>query len=164
MGEILIGLLVGTAVSGVLPLVNAELLVVGAAVAAPGVSIPVLTVISTAGQMFTKTLLFALARWAPSRLPRRARRALERMGDRVRTRDTAAGSMVFTSAATGIPPFYGVSLACGALGMRMPLFLSTGTVGRALRFGLLAWLARQVGRDALSFVAAVDFALPALGS
>lgn len=145
MWEVLGGLLIGCAVSGLLPVVNAELLVVGAAVAAPAIGVPALAAASAAGQMMTKTFLFGVARWAPSRLPSRARRVLGRASAAVNRRGGAAGSLVFTSAAVGLPPFYGVSLAAGALGMRLRSFLWTGATGRLLRFGVLAWATRHVG-------------------
>jgi membrane protein YqaA with SNARE-associated domain len=145
MWEILGGLLVGTVVSGVVPLVNAELLVAGAAVAAPAVGVPLVAAVSTVGQMISKTLLFSLARWAPGRLPEKGRAALERAAQAVERRGGAASSMVFTSAAVGLPPFYGVSLAAGALGMRLRTFVVSGGIGRLLRFAALAWAARWVG-------------------
>lgn len=154
MWEILGGLLVGCAVSGVVPLVNAELLVVGAAVAVPGIGVPAVAAVSTLGQMLAKALLFALARLAPSRLPARARAALERATAAVTARGGAAGSVVFASAAVGIPPFYGVSLACGALRMPARTFLVTGTAGRALRFGALAGAARLLGSEVGELLAA----------
>ncbi len=149
MSEVLLGLLIGTAVSGVVPLVNAELLVVGATLAAPGIGVPLLAAVSTAGQMVTKTALFALARWAPSRLPAKARSVLDRASRVVAERGGAAGSVVFASAATGLPPFYGVSLAAGALGMNPRSFVVSGSVGRVLRFGAVAWAARFVGGGVL---------------
>jgi len=149
MWEILGGLLVGTVVSGVLPVVNAELLVVAAAVAAPGIGVPLVAAVSTVGQMVSKTFLFGLARWAPARLPEKARATLQRASDALARRGGAAGSLVFTSAAIGLPPFYGVSLASGALGMRLRTFLVSGGVGRLVRFGVLAWAARHVGSSLL---------------
>ncbi|MSR21065.1 MAG: hypothetical protein EXR91_08805 [Gemmatimonadetes bacterium] len=44
MWEILGGLLLGTAASGILPLVNAELLAVGVVVAAPEIGVPLVAV------------------------------------------------------------------------------------------------------------------------
>ena len=142
MWEILGGLIVATAVSGVIPLVNAELVVVGAAAAVPAVGIPLVAALSTLGQMSTKTTLFVLARWAPSKLPGRARAAVARATASVERRGGAMSSLVFASAATGLPPFYGVSLASGALGMPVSRFVLAGGLGRFVRFGALAWLAR----------------------
>lgn len=155
MWEIMGGLLVGTAVSGVVPFVNAELLVVAAAAALPGIGVPIVTAVSTVGQMSTKIVLFALAKWAPSRLPERARAALERAAQKVAERDRAAGSLVFTSAFTGLPPFYGVSLVSGALGVSFGTFVVTGFLGRAARFGLLAWGASAIGPDILELFASL---------
>jgi membrane protein YqaA with SNARE-associated domain len=145
MWQILGGLLVGTAVSGVVPLVNAELLVAGAAIAVPAAGVPIVALVSTLGQMSTKVLLYGLARWAPSKLPERARARLDRAAAAVAARDKASGSLVFASAAVGLPPFYGVALAAGALEVRLGTFLFAGSLGRALRFGVLAWAARLAG-------------------
>jgi membrane protein YqaA with SNARE-associated domain len=153
MWEILGALLIGTAVSGIVPIVNAELLVVAAAVAVPAVGLPLVVVVSTVGQMITKTLLFALARWAPGKLPARARAALDRAAAAVSAREGSAGSLVFASAATGLPPFYGVSLACGVIRMRLGTFLFAGGAGRALRFGVLAWLAHRLGEGGAALLA-----------
>lgn len=145
MWEILAGLLVGTAASGLVPLVNAELLVIGVVVAAPEIGIPLVAMVSTTGQMLSKTALFGVARWAPGRLRGKARAALDRASGAVVRRGGAVSSMVFASAVTGIPPFYGTSLAAGALGMRLRSFVLSGGAGRLVRFALIAWAARHVG-------------------
>jgi membrane protein YqaA with SNARE-associated domain len=143
--EILGGLLIGTAVSGVVPVINAELLVAGVVVAAPHVGVPAIALVSASGQMFTKTALFLLAKWAPHRLRGRARLAVERASAAVRARGGTVGSLVFTSALTGLPPFFGVSVAAGALGMRVRSFLASGGIGRIARFAVIAWAAREMG-------------------
>ena len=145
MSEMLVGLALGCLLSGVVPLVNAELLVIAAAVAVPTAALPLVVIVATTGQMLSKTALFELARRAPRRLPERARIALDGAVERIRGRGGAAGSLVFASAASGIPPFYGISLAGGALGIRLQTFLVTGTAGRGLRFAALAWAAHSVG-------------------
>jgi membrane protein YqaA with SNARE-associated domain len=145
MWEILGGLLVATAISGIVPVVNAEILVVAAAAALPGIGIPLVAIVSTVGQMAAKTSLFALARWAPTRLPTRARNALARSTEALARREGKVNGVVFTSAATGLPPFYGTSLATGALGIRLSSFLLAGGAGRLLRFSVLACLGRAVG-------------------
>lgn len=142
MAELLLGLFAATAVSGIVPLVNAELLVLAAAAAAPTVGLPLVAVVSTVGQMTTKAVLFGLARWAPSRLPARARKALESPSAAIQERGKTTGTLLFTSAATGFPPFYGVSLAAGAVGVGLVHFLIAGGLGRLLRFGVLAWIGR----------------------
>ena len=159
--ELLMGLFVGTAVSGVIPLVNAELLVVAAVAASAsatgstssiGSMILLLGVVSAAGQMMTKSLLFGLARWAPSRMPARAQGALERASAKIERHGGASSSLLFVSAATGIPPFYGVSLAAGALHVRFQCFLAAGFAGRAIRFGGLAWAGSRLVGGALGLL------------
>lgn len=163
MWEVLGGLFVATAVSGVVPLVNAELLVVTAAAALPAVAIPFVALAATAGQMSAKLSLFALARWAPSRLPDKARRALERATRSLEARGGAVWSLVFVSATTGVPPFYGTSLAAGSLGVRTSSFVTSGCCGRIVRFGVLAWLGRRLGSAAIETFAAVAGATPVAG-
>jgi membrane protein YqaA with SNARE-associated domain len=164
MWEVLAGLLIGTAASGIIPLVNAELLVIGVVIAAPEIGIPLVAAVSTTGQMASKTVLFSVARWAPARLRGKARAALDRASGAVAARGGAAGSLVFASAFTGVPPFYGMSLAAGALGMRLPSFLVTGGAGRLVRFALIAWTARYVGGSALDrFASLFSAASPIAG-
>lgn len=163
MLELLLGLFAATAVSGIVPLVNAELLVLGAAAAVPAAGLPLVAVVSTVGQMVTKGVLFGLARWAPSRLPARARRALEKPSAAVEERGTAVGTLLFTSAATGVPPFYGVSLAAGAVGVGLGRFLLAGGLGRLVRFGVLAWLGHTVGEGAADFLSTALLPTSGLG-
>jgi membrane protein YqaA with SNARE-associated domain len=132
----------------VIPFINAEVLVVAAAAALPAVGIPLVAVTSTLGQMTSKASRFGLSRWAPQRLPERARSALERSGEVIQRGGRAADTVVFASAATGLPPFYGVSLAAGAVGMRLGRFLLAGGLGRLIRFGALAWLGKTAGAGA----------------
>lgn len=151
MLELLGGLLIATAISGVVPVLNAELLVLAAAALVPLAGLPFVVAVATGGQMLGKTTLFALARWLPRKLPKRARAALDRASRRVAAQKRGPATLVLTSAASGIPPLYGVSLACGALGMRLPTFVIMGCVGRAVRFGAIAWVGGQFGGQALEF-------------
>lgn len=148
MLDILGGLLVGTAISGLIPVVNAEILVLAAAAAVPAVGVPLVALVSTVGQMTSKTSLFVLARWAPHRLKGKSRAVLDRAKEALERRGGAASSLVFASAATGFPPFYGMSLATGALGMGLARFVLTGGAGRLVRFGVLAWAGHYLGAAA----------------
>jgi membrane protein YqaA with SNARE-associated domain len=131
---------------------------------APELGIPLVALVSTTGQMVSKTALFGVARWAPGLMKGRARDALDRAAGAVAARGGAVGSMVFASAVTGIPPFYGTSLAAGALGMRLRSFVLSGGAGRLVRFGLIAWAARHLGHGALEIFASLDSASAPMGS
>ena len=148
------GLFVGAFVSGIVPLVNAELLVIGAAAILPPSAMPAIAVVSTLGQMVSKTLLFTVARWAPAWLPAKVQWRLSRASHAISARGGAASWLVVTSAAIGFPPFYGVSLACGALRMGIWTFVLCGGVGRLARFGLLAWVATRFGPEGIEIMSA----------
>ncbi len=129
--------------SGFLPFVNIEAYLVGAAALLPGAHPLVVVVAAALGQMAAKALLFLGGRGIvslPSRLRERALAASTRLGTR------RPPALVFTSALTGLPPFYVVSVAAGLLGFRTGPFLLAGFTGRLLRFGavfalpgLVAW-------------------------
>ena len=125
--------------SGLVPVVNAEVLVVGAAVAAPsGYLIPVVAV-STLGQMVAKVALYACARWIPERLPARARARLDRAADKAGRLKQSGYALVLVSAIVGLPPFYAITLAAGAMKMKLAGFVVAGTLGRVVRFAALAY-------------------------
>ncbi|MGH7554103.1 MAG: hypothetical protein ACREMQ_13870 [Longimicrobiales bacterium] len=126
----------GCLVSSVLPIVNAELLLLSmAAIAAPDLAVP-LIVLATLGQMIGKTLLFLAGRGAVH-LPGRWGEKVEDVRARLGSGHRIGGSVLFVSAAVGLPPFFVVSLASGIIGMGLRQFLGLGLSGRLLRFGAI---------------------------
>ena len=63
--------------------------------------------------------------------------ALTRWRNRTDGRPVYTGVVLFASAFAGLPPFMVMSVVAGVLRVRMWLFLSTGLVGRFLRFWLV---------------------------
>ena len=106
----------------------------------------------TLGQMIAKMGLYLTARLAPSRLPRRAQEALVKGADAIEHRRGAVHSIIAVSSVVGLPPFYAVTLAAGALKVPWLGFFAIGLLGRALRFGALAYAASRFGEVALDFV------------
>ncbi len=132
-------------VSGIWPLVNAELLVAGGVLAVPGpLRFPVVVACSL-GQMASKTALYAGARWLPQYLPARARASVRRATARWAPGASTETLMLFSSASVGLPPFYLVSLASGVLGTSILRFVSIGLLGRTLRFAFVAAAALGAG-------------------
>jgi membrane protein YqaA with SNARE-associated domain len=96
--------------------------------------------------MAAKTALFLSGRGLvalPSRHGERARALAARFSGVGRS----APAVVFTSALTGLPPFYVTSLAAGLVGFRTAPFVLAGFCGRFLRFaavlalpGALLWV------------------------
>lgn len=131
----------GALVSSLVPLVNAELLLLGLSLATPAAA-PLLVVVTAAGQMVGKSALFLTG-------GRLTRSALESRLARWRLdgRTSRAGApLIGLSAFAGLPPFYLVSVAAPALGVRFRTFLVVGLAGRLLRFGFLVALPELVAR------------------
>ncbi|WP_285104847.1 hypothetical protein [Promicromonospora sp. MEB111] len=67
----------------------------------------------------------------------KAAAAMTRWRDRTDGRPVYLGVVLFASAFAGLPPFMVMSVVAGVLRVRMWLFLSTGLVGRFLRFWIV---------------------------
>jgi membrane protein YqaA with SNARE-associated domain len=123
-------------VSGFVPFVNAEAYLLGVAVLAPGAdSVPVV-LLATLGQMLSKSALFFSARGS-RRLSRTPVRWLEVACERLQARRGQAWLVMLLSAFSGLPPFYVMSVAAGALNWPFAAFAVAGGCGRLARFALL---------------------------
>lgn len=122
-------------VSGLVPFVNAELYLLGAsALAPPALALP-LVLAATLGQMTAKVAMYGTGR-GMLRLPgERLRRWVMEAESWAQQRREAGNTLIFVSAASGFPPFYMVSIACGVMKVRFFPFLTLGFLGRLIRFG-----------------------------
>lgn len=136
---------VASVASGVVPFVNAEVVVVAAAVAVPASQQWLVVTVCSLGQMIAKAGLYALARWLPRRLPARAVRHLERASEKTARLQQAGWPLILVSAFVGLPPFYVISLAAGMVRVNFAAFVTFGFVGRWARFAVLAWGAAAAG-------------------
>lgn len=132
----------GAVVSSLVPLVNAELLLIGLAVASPAAA-PLLVVVMAAGQMVGKSVLF-LGGGRLTRSTLESRLARWRLDGRTRR---ARAPLIGISAFTGLPPFYLVSIAAPALGVSFRTFFTVGLAGRLLRFGALVALPQLIAHS-----------------
>lgn len=130
--------------SGVVPLVNAEIIVAAAAAASP-TDVYAIVIATSVGQMIAKVGLYALARWLPERLPARAKKHLDKATEKVERVRAGGWGLVFVSSLTGFPPFYVVSLAAGVVQMKLLAMLLPGLAGRLIRFWILAEAAAAAG-------------------
>lgn len=142
--SVLIGAAMVCVVGGVIPWINTEIAVGGAALLVPPSALPVLVIACALGQMSAKAALYGVTRWAPHKLPARARAFLER-AEKYRNRRRLLGVAIFSGAFIAIPPFYIVTLACGLLRVPFLLFLVAGIAGTALRYCVVAWAALAIG-------------------
>ena len=126
------GTLVVCAVSGVVPLIQTELYLVGLAAVVDPRHLPALAVIAALGQMAGKVLVYYAGRGV-LRLPFKK----DRMGqweEKLRSHRGGVDGVLFLSAFLGVPPIYAVSISAGALRWSLTRFLVVGFVGRTLRF------------------------------
>jgi membrane protein YqaA with SNARE-associated domain len=124
-------------VSAVLPVVSAEVYLLGVgAVLSPDAVVPVV-LLSALGQMTGKACLYASGRGL-LRLPLgRHQQRLDRLHARLLQSQGRTGALLFASAFLGLPPFYAVSIVAGMLRVGFGSFLFCGFVGRTLRFAVV---------------------------
>jgi len=140
---VIVGAALAAAAGSVFPWISGEAVVAGAALMVPDSQLIALVVGCAVAQMAGKLGIYAMARWAPERMPERARRLLART-DRFRARPallvwaTATGSMV------ALPPFYLVTLASGVLRVPIAHFAIAGLCGTLARYGVVAFIAQSL--------------------
>jgi membrane protein YqaA with SNARE-associated domain len=142
--SILIGAFGSCLLGGIFPWIAGEVVVVSAAVLLPRELVPALILMSAAGQLSGKLVVYALARWAPERLPARGRQILGGATGFARS-GRLMSLAVLSSAAVSFPPFYLVTLTCGSLGVPVRVFAAAGFGGTVIRYGVVAWGAAVLG-------------------
>lgn len=130
-------------VSAVVPWVNAEVILLSLVpLARSQTDLGILAVLATAGQMTGKGVLYWTTRRTISLGTSSGHEKLARWQTWLDGRGSRLVPLVFLSAAVGVPPFYIVTLAAGALRIRFAEFLAVGCTGRLVHFGCLAWFPR----------------------
>lgn len=129
--------LVYTFVGGFVPVFNIEVYLVAVSSLASGAELVVLAAMAGVGQMAAKSLVYGAGRGTLSMSLGRYEDRRRAMIDRIEDREGSTGLLLFVSAGLGLPPFYVVSGAAGALAIPYPWFLLAGTAGSLLRSGLV---------------------------
>ena len=134
-------------ISGLVPVVNAELYLVGVVLAVGGIpEALLLAVIVALGQMVAKIVMYQAALRATN-LGKRSPRLepkIEKARAYVEKWRSKPLSVTFVSATLGLPPFYLVSLVAGMLQVPFRAFFIVGLIGRTLRFATIAVIAAAV--------------------
>jgi membrane protein YqaA with SNARE-associated domain len=123
-------------VSGTIPFViNLEIYLLGVAALSKAPA-PAIVGLAAAGQMLAAYLLYLAGRGVlGAKFVRWKRReAAVKAFEKYRAHSLA---LVAVSSITGIPPFYGVSLAAGTVRFPLARFLIVGVIGRVVRFTLV---------------------------
>jgi membrane protein YqaA with SNARE-associated domain len=131
--------LVAGVLSGLVPIVNSELYLIGAVlVTGDTPTALVLAGILAVGQMAAKAVLYQIARGSVKTGTGRFARGLEKAKSKIERWRTKPLMVAFVSSVTGLPPFYLVSLVAGLLEIRFVTFLWIGLTGRLIRFVTIA--------------------------
>jgi membrane protein YqaA with SNARE-associated domain len=137
------GTFVVSLIAGLVPLVNAEVFLVGLVRLAVDRSsqLPAIVIAASVGQMIAKIGLYPAGR-GMLELPRvryesRYKAKLERVRQKLESWKTKPYLVYGVSSVTGLPPFYLTVLAAGAMKIRFNAFLMIGLAGRLLRFACL---------------------------
>lgn len=122
--------------SAIIPVINIELYLIGAAALAPRQMAVPLVLAATAGQMAGKVVMYFAATGAVKLPGKRLQSALAGMNTALRNRPRTGGALIFASAAAGVPPFFVMAVAAGAARMNLLSFIVFGTLGRLVRFSV----------------------------
>lgn len=127
--------------SGLVPVVNGELFMLGAIELLADDDLPgalAIALLMAIGQMIAKVVLYQAARKATDAGTGRIARKLKEARVRVAKWRNKPLTILVLSAVLGLPPFYLVTLAAGILEIRFATFLWIGLLGRVVRFVVLA--------------------------
>ena len=125
--------------SALVPVVNAEIWVAGAAALLPKSRYPAMLAFFTLGTMLGKGLVFVGAEKLAVKATPKVRARIERVSSLLHRRPALAWPVVFLSAVVGIPPYYPITIAAGILRMGLVMFFVVGYVGRLARFTAIAY-------------------------
>jgi membrane protein YqaA with SNARE-associated domain len=129
---------VGCIVGSVVPVIHTELLVFGISALAPGAQGIALVLVATCGTLIGKTILYYSGQGLV-RLPVRGRERIDRFLEEARQREGIASGVLFAAAAAGVPPFYIVTVAAGAIRLNLLRFILIGFTGRLIRFSIVVY-------------------------
>ena len=124
-------------ISGIVPLVNAEVfLVFVSSLVSKQLLLPVLF-LATAGQMTSKALIYFSGRGIFKLSYKRYEKKINETKEKMQKWESKIGIFVFISALTGFPPFYVTTIIIGTMNYNFFSFFIIGFIGRLFRFGLL---------------------------
>lgn len=132
-----LGLLGASVVSSLVPVVNAEALLLASVLAAPAWALPIVAVVAV-GQVAGKIVLYGGGsglRRAPGASPDGR---IQRLSDRLAARPGALRVTLLISAVVGLPPLYAMAVVSGVARLPMRDFVLLCLAGRFVRFYSLA--------------------------
>ena len=142
---LLIGATLGLcAASAVIPIINGELVLLGAVATMPEAIVP-LVLVAAVGQMIGKCVMYGagagvvtLAEKKDEKKKKTLTRYIERYREKFESHPRSAAALVLVSSSVGLPPFYVISLLAGAFRFGFWRFAILGLIGRTARFAVIA--------------------------
>jgi membrane protein YqaA with SNARE-associated domain len=141
---ILVSAFVVCMASAVFPFINTEAYVLFLSAVAPRHLLVPAVLIATLGHMIGKSSMFFAGRGLKRMSSERLQRKLVEVTQRLERWRGSSSLLMFASAVGGIPPFYVVSVAAGALRLNFAAFFVAGYLGRLIRFALVAGIPQLV--------------------
>jgi membrane protein YqaA with SNARE-associated domain len=125
-------------VSAFIPIINAELFLIGFSSLITPAEVPAVIILATCGQMLAKSTLYLAGRGV-IKLPKRKRLGakLKKIQAKLGKHKGKTAAFLFVSALTGVPMFYLVSIVSGSLKLNFPFYFFFGASGRLLRFAIV---------------------------
>jgi membrane protein YqaA with SNARE-associated domain len=139
-------------IAGFTPLVNAEIFLLALAAGIAPACGPAIVVAAAAGQMTAKLCWYGAGSGLVTLGPGRMRARVEHARAVAAAHPRLATPVVLVSAVTGIPPFFVVSVATGAVHFGPGRFLALGLAGRIVRFSVVLSVP-QLARTLLGWTA-----------
>jgi len=138
-----LGLYAGTLVvcflAGLIPLINAEVYLVGIsiwAVKRPE-QLPLIVIMAAVGQMLAKIILYYAGMGMFTLPTGRWKERIERARTKIARWEKQPYLVYASSASLGLPPLYLTTFAAGAMKINFTLFCLIGLAGRMARFGVI---------------------------
>lgn len=128
-------------VGGIVPFFNVEVYLLSLSALSPQTATLPVALAACLGQMAAKSLLYLAGRGLVG-LPMGRVQEIAAATARLARAEGGAMTLVLTSALTGLPPFYAISLAAGVLRLRFLPFFAFGFGGRLARFAAVFLLPR----------------------
>jgi membrane protein YqaA with SNARE-associated domain len=111
--------------------------------AGPAMLLPVAIVAGTT-EVLAKSLIYSAGTHTEKALSPRRRAGLDRARGYLSGKRPLRVAVILGSAISGIPPFYAMTIAYGALRLPLVDYMIAGSVGRAGRYATLVLLSRGV--------------------
>jgi membrane protein YqaA with SNARE-associated domain len=124
-------------ISGFVPVVNAELFLIGTVALVDSVNLWALVLMATLGQMAGKVIMYATGYGLLNLSLHKYQGRIEAWRARFEQSEGKLAAFMFGSAFIGLPPFFLIALLAGTFRMRFWTFFLAGFAGRFARFGLV---------------------------